>query len=242
FHARALSRHYRSADVVLANSRGVADDLVKTARLPRERVHIVPNPVVGSILYELAEQPVSHPWLASKERPVLIAGGRLAGVKDYPTLLRALALLKAEGSSVRLIVLGEGGHRARLSRLASRLGIADRTHLVGHTDNAYAYIARADGVVLSSRREGNPNVLIEAMALGTPVASTDCPSGPRELLHGGVLGPLVPVGDWRALARAMAQILADPVPRRRLQAAAQAFTVDASTDALQCALAVAGRS
>ena len=132
---------------------------------------------------------------------------------DFPTLLRAFALVRA-ARPCRLVILGEGGNRPKMEKLIAELGLASDADLPGFQSNPYPFLARANLFVLSSAWEGSPNVLTEAMALDTPVVSTDCPSGPRELLNDGKYGPLIPVGDVAALATAMAQSLWVWIPKR----------------------------
>jgi glycosyltransferase involved in cell wall biosynthesis len=127
-----------------------------------------------------------------------------------------------------LVILGEGGERAGLTQLARELQVSDAFALPGHVDNPYAYMARANVFVLSSRWEGSPNVLTEALALGTPVVATDCPSGPREILRGGALAPLVPVGDVSALADAIVLTLEQPAQPETLRAATSEYTLATS--------------
>jgi glycosyltransferase involved in cell wall biosynthesis len=130
----------------------------------------------------------------------------------------------------RLGILGEGGGRSNLEALIGELGLSDRVALLGFRDNPYAFLARARLFVLSSAWEGSPNVLTEAMALGVPVVSTDCPSGPFELLDGGRYGPLVPVGDADALAHAMQRTLAHPLPPEELRSAVSEYTQERSAE------------
>ena len=147
--------------------------------------------------------------------------------KDFVSLIRAFARL-SETRFCRLIILGAGRQDAKLKALAAELDVEDMGRFPGFTDNPYAYMSRADLFVLSSRWEGSPNVLTEAMALGTPVVATDCPSGPREILADGRYGPLVPVGDWRALADAMQGILDKPTDSDSLREAVREYTAEAS--------------
>ena len=200
---------YRFADAIVAVSQGVADDLQRITRLPRARFHVIANPVITPDLADKAREAVNHPWLAEAAPPVILGIGRLTRQKDFPTLLKAFSLVSRE-IDCRLMILGEGRDRASLEQLARDLGIAGRVDLVGFRPNPYAYLQRARLFVLSSAWEGSPNALTEAMALGVPVVSTDCPSGPREVLDGGRLAPLVPVGDVQALAMAIRTTLANP--------------------------------
>jgi glycosyltransferase involved in cell wall biosynthesis len=157
--------------------------------------------------------------------PVVLGAGRLEAQKDFPTLLKAFARVRAVREA-RLILLGEGKDRPLLEALAQDLRVAENVELPGFVENPFAYMARATVFVLSSTYEGLPGVLIQAMACGCPVVSTDCPSGPAEILAGGAYGPLAPVGDDRALAQAILAQLDAPVDRERLCARAALFSVE----------------
>jgi glycosyltransferase involved in cell wall biosynthesis len=204
-----LRAFYPWATWVVAVSRGSADDLARTSGLPRDRMHVVYNPVITSAIMALARQPTDHPWFAPGQPPVVLGVGRLTRQKDFPTLLRAFAEVRRKRAG-RLIILGEGEDRPLLESLAKELGVGDDVALPGFNENAMAYMARSAVFALSSAWEGLPTVLIEALAAGTRVVSTDCPSGPREILQGGRLGALVPVGDVGALAEAITAALERP--------------------------------
>jgi glycosyltransferase involved in cell wall biosynthesis len=197
---------YAWADGIVAVSEGVAEQLSRTARLPRDRITVIYNPVVSPQLTKKASQALEDPWFAPNQPPVVLSVGRLTRAKDHPTLLRAFALLR-ERYQARLLILGEGEERARLERLVRNLGLEQHVRLPGFVDNPYAYMARAAAFVLSSAWEGLPGVLIEAMACGCPVVSTDCFSGPAEILDGGRFGRLVAVGDASGMAAALALAL-----------------------------------
>ena len=200
---------YPRADAIVAVSEGVARDTASYARLSMDRITVVPNPVITPELSERAEEDPEHPWLDDGGPPVLMGAGRFTEQKDFAVLLRALVKLR-DYPHARVILLGEGRKRGELEGLAHELGIAERVSLPGFAVNPYAFLSRADLFVLSSRWEGSPNVLTEALALGTPAVATDCPSGPREIMQDGALGPLVPVGDDTALAEAIESVLSDP--------------------------------
>ncbi len=226
---RRLRRLYRQVDILIAVSQGVADALAHITGVAREQIFVAPNPTVGAEFFALAKQPPQHPWLNdNKTCPVVLGVGRLGTVKDFATLIRAFARVRKE-MAVRLLIIGEGRRRRRLEKLARRLDVQDDVSLPGFADNAYSCMAHADLFVLSSHREGSPNTLIEALAAGTPVVSTDCPSGPREILADGRYGRLVPVGDVRAMATAMREALAEPRGARDSRAAVRQFEIDAST-------------
>ncbi len=219
---------YGGVDRVIAVSEGVAEDTLRVTGLPASQVVVVRNPVVSSHLTELAAAPCPHPWLQATGVPVILAAGRLTEQKDFATLLCAFARLRTE-TPVRLIILGEGRLRGALDGLARQLGVSDDVALPGFAANPYAWMSRASQFVLSSAWEGSPNVLTEALALGVPAVSTDCPSGPREVLAGGRYGVLVPVGDAAGLAEAMRDTLAAPLPAATLRQAVSAYTVAAAT-------------
>ena len=204
--ARLMPRLYPHADAIVAVSQGIADDLVRLTRLPPERFSVIQNPIVTPDLFARSKEAVDHPWFAVAEPPVLLAVGRLTRQKDYPTLLRAFRRVR-ERIDARLVILGEGEERASLERLAAELGIAVDVDFVGFKSNPYAYMSRAAVFVMSSAWEGFGNVLVEAMACGTPVVSTDCPSGPREILVDGKYGRLVPVSDDESLTDAILEEL-----------------------------------
>jgi glycosyltransferase involved in cell wall biosynthesis len=228
-----IRRLYPDIEHIVAVSEGVAADTVRVARYPRERISVIRNPVITPSLAFRAAEPCPHPWFNDASRagtPVIVGAGRLERQKDFPTLLRAFARLRAL-RLCRLVILGDGAWRERLLALAAELGIGDDLHLPGFQSNPYPYLTRASLFALSSAWEGSPNVLTEALALGTPVVATDCPSGPREILDGGRIAPLVPVGDAAAMAAAMAAVLDTPPPPERLTAAVDAYRAEVSARA-----------
>ncbi len=218
---------YRWADAVVAVSEGVALDTARITGLPEERIHVVHNPVITPALDRHAAAPCEHPWLRDPDRPVILAAGRLTPQKDFATLIRAFALVRAQ-RPCRLIILGEGRLRRPLEGLVGELGLGEDVDLPGFEPNPYPLMAAADLFVLSSAWEGSPNVLTEALALGTPVVATDCRSGPREILADGSIGPLVPVGDAPALSKAILRTLDHPPLPETLRNAAAEYGADAS--------------
>ena len=213
---------YPWADLHVAVSQGVADDLARFMKTDRENIRTIYNPVVTAELFERAREKPAHPWFEAGEPPVILGVGRLAPQKDFPTLIRAFAAVLQQRPA-RLLILGEGAQRSELETLAHALGVAENVLLPGFADNPFSYMARADTFVLSSKFEGLPGALIQAMACGCKVVSTDCPSGPYEILAGGRLAQLVPVGDSGALAAAILKSLAAP-PNPALKTRACDFT------------------
>jgi glycosyltransferase involved in cell wall biosynthesis len=200
---------YQKAGAIIANSYGAAEDLARVLRLPKQKIHVIYNPTYDDSILELAKEPVEHPWFEPGEPPVVLSVGRLTSYqKDYRTLLHAFAQVRRE-LYCRLVILGEGEERKGIEALAETLGIGEDIDLPGFVENPYKYMARASVFVLSSRSEGLPNVLIEALVCGVPVVSTDCPSGPREILLDGLGGLLVPIGNVEAMAGAIKRLLRD---------------------------------
>lgn len=219
----------RRATALVAVSQGVADDLARLAHLPPGRVSVIPNPIVSADFPVRAAAPLDHAWFAAGGPPVILAAGRLTPQKDYPTLLRAFAALRARRPA-RLLILGEGEERLHLETLAVGLGVRPDVDMPGFSDRPLAYMTRSRVFVLSSAWEGFGNVLVEALACGTQVVSTDCPSGPAEILENGKYGRLVPVGDVAALTRALESALDDPLPAEALRRRAATFSVGAAVE------------
>ena len=233
---------YPWADHIIAVSKGVAREVQRLTGLSDDRVTTIYNPVVGPYIARLAVEPVDHAWAADVHVPFILAVGRLTPQKDYPTLIRAFARVRAV-CVAHLVILGEGRQRGKLEKLVHKLGLDADVALPGHADNPFAWMSKAAVFVLSSAWEGLPGVVIEALACGCPVVSTDCPSGPREILEDGTFGPLVPVHDDRALAAGILKVLAVPPDRAKLLGRSEFFRIDAGVDAYLRVLAaqVAGR-
>ncbi|WP_304299338.1 glycosyltransferase [Chromatium okenii] len=218
---------YPQLDRIIAVSQGVADDTAQIARIPHERISVIRNPVITPELNQLAAEPCPHSWLEPNQPPVILGMGRLQQQKDFPTLIRAFAQVRAE-RNCRLIILGEGGGRAQLTQLIAELGLNTSVALPGFQVNPYAWLARAGLFALSSAWEGSPNVLTEALALGVPVVATNCPSGPAEILNSGQYGKLVSVGDVAAMANAMVETLKKPLSPVFLRQAVSEYTQEYS--------------
>ncbi|OHV07743.1 glycosyltransferase [Kushneria phosphatilytica] len=226
----AIRRLYREAAAIVAVSEGTAESFVSTTGMKREKLQVIHNPVVDASLSERMQNDPGHPWLVSPHSvPVLLAVGRLEKRKGVDLLLTVLARVR-EQRDVRLIVLGEGEMRATLERQIDELGLAGHVDLVGWQDNPFAWMYRADLFVLPSDYEGLPGVLIQALACGCPVVSTDCPDGPREILEDGRYGRLVPVRDPAALADAILETLARPPKSALLIKRGQYFTISSAMD------------
>ena len=224
-----IRRTYSRADVRIAVSDGVAADLSRLIHIPRHDIVTIYNPVVHARLSELAKTHLDHAWFQRDAPPVILGTGRLMKQKDFATLLRAFARVRRRRRA-KLVILGEGPLRADLEALTRTLGIAADLDMPGVVQNPHTYMARAAVFALSSTWEGLPTVLIEALACGCPVVSTDCPSGPTEILDGEQYGRLVPVGDDAALACAICATLDKAPPREQLQRRAQYYSVERAAD------------
>ena len=231
---RLMPLMYPQADLVVAVSKGVAEDLAQAIRLERGRIRVIYNPVVRPEMLEKAAEPVDHPWFRRGQPPVVLAIGRLTEQKDFGTLIRAVALLR-ETRNVRLMILGEGERRGELEAQVAELGLCAHVALPGFVANPYAYLYQSGVFVLSSLWEGLPTVLIEALACGTRVVATDCPSGPAEILEDGKWGRLIPVNDSAALAKAIGESLDESAPPN-VTTRAQAFGIATAVDEYLCAL------
>lgn len=234
----SMGKLYRLADAVIVTSTGVADDMANYTGLARSRIKVVPSPVIKASLFYQSPDVPDHPWYQKKDKPIIVSVGALTQRKDFPTLLRAFARLHKNRPS-RLLILGKGKEQQRLQALTQQLGIAANVDFPGFVESPYAFLAHADLFAFSSRWEGLGFVIIEALALGTPVVSTDCPSGPKEILQNGRYGRLVPVGDERAMAVAMMAGLDQPQDKSELQQAVKIYEIEHSTD---CYLAAMGLS
>lgn len=219
---------YPYANSVVAVSKGVAIDLAKWTGLSLDKIQVIYNPIITSELQAKQQEIPNHSWLNQNQCPVILGIGRLHPQKDFPTLIHAFARVRCQRPA-KLIILGEGNERIKLEKLIKQLNIEDDTHMPGFVNNPYAYMSKSTLCVLSSAWEGFGNVLVEAMATGTPVVSTACESGPAEILSGGKYGKLVPVGDIEKMAEAIIETLDNPTDFEILQQRAKEFSSEAAT-------------
>ncbi|MEO0349171.1 MAG: glycosyltransferase [Cyanobacteria bacterium P01_A01_bin.15] len=221
---------YPWADAIVTASEGVARDIEQHAKISMQRMTVIHNPVVTSDFTEKAQEAIAHSWFADNQPPVLLGVGRIVKQKSFATLIRAFALVR-QHCPARLMILGDVDPREpevkpELDLLIQKFGLQDDVLFLGFVENPYAYMARANVFVLSSIYEGFGNVVAEAIAAGTPVVSTDCESGPAEILNKGQYGELVPVGDHGAMAHAIIATLNQPMDTQVLKVRSQAFTID----------------
>lgn len=196
---------YKFADQIICVSKGVADDLSATLSLDRSSIEVIYNPVIDNELVEKSNEPITHKWF-EQGTPVIIGMGRLIEEKNFPLLIRSFSMVRERIES-KLMILGEGEKKAEIKKLISDLKITQDVDLIGFVENPYKYLKNANLFVLSSNVEGLPTALIEAMACGTPVISTDCPSGPREILENGKFGALIKMNSHEELSEKMCECL-----------------------------------
>lgn len=226
----SMGKLYPFADNVIVTSAGVADDMSAYTGLSRERIQVVPSPVIPNKSLDAELERPEHPWFAAGEPPVILSVGELSMRKDFVTLLRAFEIVHKK-QPCRLMILGRGKQKQRLLALADELGFGDDFALPGFVSAPYNYMAHADVFAFTSRWEGLGFVIIEALAVGTSVVSTNCPSGPAEILQHGKYGALTKIGDFQDIAEQISLQLQSPLPAAHLREAVEPYTVSASADA-----------
>lgn len=207
--SRIIPFAYPHASGIIAVSDGVRSELLELNRHLARLTKVVPTPVLTKEVQQLGAENPSHPWLQDSGAPVILSAGRLEYHKGMLDLIRAFRRVR-DIRPARLVILGEGSERGRLESEVARLGLSQDVSLPGFSSNPFSFMKRASVFVLASHYEGLPNVLIQALAFGTPVVATDCRSGPAEILDGGRLGRLVRVGNIGELAAAIEQSLDSP--------------------------------
>ncbi|MBL1215448.1 MAG: glycosyltransferase [Ignavibacteriae bacterium] len=220
---------YRRGDKIVAVSEGVADDLKKTLPRLKSKITVIYNPVIDEEVFERADEPVDNDWFNDEEIPVIIGVGRISEQKDFSTLIKAFNIVSQQ-KEIRLLILGKYNENdqeyVKLIELINELGISDKVKFEGFVSNPFAYLSRASVFVLSSKWEGLPGVLIQALACGCPVVSTDCPSGPNEVINNESIGYLSPVGDYEILADKIIKTLDRNIDKTILINRAKEFSVD----------------
>ena len=222
-------------DAQFAVSNGTADAISRMTGYPRSKIYTVYNPVVDEVYKNKLAKPASHPWLRNKSLPVVVAAGAFCLLKNYQLLFKAFADV-VQRKPARLIVFGEGGLRNEYEQIIQRLGISEFVSLPGFTDNLPAELKKADCFVVSSKVESFSVVLVEALAAGVPVVSTNCPYGPSEILKNGEYGILVENGNANALAEGIARVLSGHgvvAPRE----AVEPYTIEATVARYESCLA-----
>lgn len=216
---------YRYADLVIAPSEAVRRDLIDHFSIPEDKIKLIYNPSKNVEIVKAAQDQISHRFF-DDAGVIFVAVGRLVPQKGYDVLLTAFSRIYHQNESVRLIILGEGPDRAALEKQCEDLGICAAVDMIGFIDNPYPYIAKSDVFVLSSRVEGLPNVLIQALACGKTIVATDAPGGAAEILGGGAYGYLVPPDDPCGLADKMLYALGHRFPEPLLKERSGMFDAD----------------
>ena len=226
--ATSIRRFYNHAHRVIVPSAGVADDLAACYGIDRQRIEVLPSPVITARSRSQAQEDALLPW--SDHVPFVLGVGHFCERKDFTTLIRAVARVR-QTQTCNLVLLGQGKEYDKLRQLAQELGFAEGIYMPGFCPNPYAYMRKASVFALTSRWEGMPVVLVESLGVGTPVVASDCPSGPRELLRDGDIGALVPMGDVEQTAQAIIDALEHPVPEQTLKEAVASYDVAVSAAA-----------
>ena len=217
-----MRRYYPQCEGLIAVSDGAALDFSKLTGLPEAPIHRIFNPVVTDDLVERSMSRPDHPWFQTDQPPVIIGIGRLVKNKNFDHLIEVFDILR-EQRECRLVIVGEGPARTDLDSIAEESPFRQDIFFTGRLENPFPYLRYASVMVLASSYEGLSNTLIESLALGTPVVSTDCPYGPREILDNGRFGELVPVNDVKALSEAIIKTLRNPIDHSILMNSAERF-------------------
>ena len=207
---------YRKADKILTVSKSIARVLEEDFNIKSEKIKTIYNPIMLNKIKDKCQKEIKHPFFEDERAQIIISVGRLTEQKRLDRLLRAFSFVRKRENRVYLIIVGDGELRKELENLSSELRVDKWTDFVGFQSNPYAWIHKANIFVLSSDFEGFPNVVLESMACGTPVISTDCPSGPSEIIVNGQSGILVLTEDEKALAEAILKLLRNETLRRRI--------------------------
>ncbi|MBI5099771.1 MAG: glycosyltransferase [Nitrospirae bacterium] len=219
---------YKFASKVIAVSEGIKANLIEEFKISPEKIEVIYNPVDIDRIIKLSSMPAKN-FFIENNAPLIIAMGRLTRIKGFDVLIKAFSRVVKE-MDAQLIILGEGSERGSLKRLTVELGLTEKILLPGFQKNPYPFLSGADIFVLSSRYEGLPMAILEAMACGLPVIATDCKSGPREILQNGRCGLLVPVEDEAALAEGILKLLRDSALREKFATLGKKRTMDFSAD------------
>ena len=215
---------YNRADHVIGLSKGVEEDLIENFQVDKSKTSVIYNPIDIESIYGLKEEKVEDLTLDSEEK-LIVSVGRLVKQKDYETLLRAFAIIEKSVKS-RLLILGKGPEEENLRLLTESLNLTEKVNYLGFKKNPYKYMQLSDLFILSSKWEGFGHVIVEAMTLGIPVVSTNCKSGPGEIIDRNKFGVLVEVGNYKQMAEKSIDILCNPDKHNILAELGRSRSVD----------------
>lgn len=224
-----MKRLYSKADAVVAVSHNVAKDLSSFIKYPLEKIHVIYNPIISQKLTKLSFDDISHPWFSNKQTPIILFVGRLVEMKNIQLLLNAFSIVN-ESAPSKLVLIGEGPEKEKLISLINELKISKNVLFLDYCINPYAYMRQSDVLVLTSKWEGLPTVLIEAMACGTQVIATDNLNGAKEILNNGKFGTLTPNNNAEMLAENIMKVITYGKQPENVKKRADQFSVDASVD------------
>ncbi len=198
---------YPLADLIIANSQDTADDILKHIRISRKKVKVINNPIVNDHIFVKGDEAIGNKRFEKLSKPLIIAVGSLTYQKNYEFLVKSFKQVSVSIPDANLVILGKGHLEDNILQLCKKLDIEQRVHLLGFVKNPYKYMKHSDLFVLSSRFEGFGNVIVEALAMGLPVVSTNCPGGPHEILDNGKYGTLVKLNDMKEFSDAIIEKL-----------------------------------
>jgi len=221
---------YRYAKACVCISEGVAEEMRTLNLIAPDKIHVIYNPVVNKELLSQINEPLDDPWFRENSDPVIIGAGRFGDQKDFTTLLKAFGIVSKVRGNLKLLLLGEGKQRAMLENMVAGLGLSEKVRMPGYIQNPYHYMKRAALFVQTSRFEGFGNVVAEALACGCNVVSTNCKSGPSEILENGKYGALAKVGDPEDIAKAINTMLDNPLPKELLISRAKYFSEERAVE------------
>lgn len=217
---------YTKANNVIANSDDTKYDLIKNEICKSEKIRVIRNPVLAPDFEELKLDEPKEEWFSQPENKVILSVGRLDVQKNHSFLIASFKDIYQKSPNARLVIVGDGNEKDNLLSLISKNGLSEVVKLVPFQRNIYPYYYNSDVFALSSDWEGFGNVLVEALSVGLPIVSTNCPGGPKMILKGGEYGALTPLGDKKSYVSALLKILEKPEKNKKSIVYAKIFTVE----------------
>jgi len=221
---------YPQSEKIIANTKDTANDILKHINVPKEKVVVINNPLVNERITKLSKEPINDLKYSKITKPRIISVGRLVYQKNYEFLIKCFKQVKKTLPEASLIILGTGPLKNQLITLVKELDLDNEVHFLGFVNNPYKYLKNSDVFVLSSFFEGFGNVLVEALAVGLPIVSTDCPGGPREILDNGNYGTLVPLNNVDAMTNAIIQTIRKKNDTKSLVERANSYSINKIAD------------